>query len=385
MTDKNVSRLEYHNKEIILVGTAHVSKESAELVKQVIEEEQPDSVCIELDEARFENIQNPKNWENTDIIKVIKNKKAGFMLANLALSSYQKRMAQHLDAPVGGEMLQGIESAKEAGAELVLADRDIQTTFLRIWRSLNLWEKAKLITGLIFAADEEEEVSEEDLQKMMQTDMLEGMISELKEEFPKVGEILLSERDMYLANKIKNAPGQKVVAVLGGAHVPGVKQEIYKEQDMDALVFVPPASKVTKVIGWALPVLLVVLIGYSFYISLQNGLQQLSYWMLWNSGMAALFTLLALGHPLTVLTAFVTAPIATLNPLLAVGWFTGLAEATLRKPTVQDLQNVQQDITSVKGFFKNRVLKVLLIVIMSSVGGVIGNLIGGMGVIKNLF
>ena len=125
--NENITKLEYQGKEIILIATAHVSKESAELVKLVIEEERPDSVCIELDEDRYSNIQNPKAWESTDIVKVIKSKRVGFLLANLALSSYQKKIAKKLDAPVGGEMIQGIESAKETGANLVLADRKIQT------------------------------------------------------------------------------------------------------------------------------------------------------------------------------------------------------------------------------------------------------------------
>lgn len=382
----NVTRLEVEGKEVFLIATAHVSKESVALVKEVVEREQPNSVCIELDEARFQTIQNPKAWESTDIVKVIKSKKTGYMLANLALSSYQKKIAKQLDTPVGGEMLQGIESAKETGATLVLADRDIQTTFLRIWRKLNLWEKAKLISGLVFSFDDEDaEVTEQDLQEMMQSDMLESVLSGMRKEFPKIGQVLISERDMVLAHNIRNAPGPKVVAVLGGAHVPGVSEELYKQQDMAEIGSVPPKSKFSKVAGWIFPVLLVALLVYAFYTSISTGFQQLSTWVLWNSGLAALFTLIAGGHPLTILTSFVTAPIATLNPLVAVGWFAGLVEANIRKPTVEDLQNVQTDIFSVKGFFRNRVLKILMIVILASVGGAIGNLVGGLDLIRNLF
>lgn len=384
--DSNVSRIQYMGKEIILIGTAHVSKESAQLVKQVIDAEKPDSVCIELDEARFGNIQNPKAWEETNIINVIKQKKTGFLLANLVLSSYQKKIAKQLDTQVGAEMLQGIESAKENGAQLVLADRDIQTTFLRIWRKLSFWEKAKLAGGLIFSVDEDDaDLSEKDIEELLQSDMLESAISSVKEEFPGVSLVLIHERDMYLANKIKNAPGEKIVAVLGGAHVPGVKEEINKEQDMEEINYIPPKGKGGKIAGWIIPVIIVGLIVYSFFVSVQTGFKQLSVWVLWNSGLAALFTAIALGHPLTILTSFVTAPIATLNPLLAVGWFAGIAEATLRKPTVHDLQNVHTDIFSFKGFFKNRVLRILLVVILSSIGGAIGNFIGGIDMVKNLF
>ncbi len=385
--EQSITRLSYQEKEIILIATAHVSKESVALVKEVIEAEEPSSVCIELDDARYETIRNPQAWEDTDIVQVIKTKKVGYLLVNLVLSSYQKKMAKQLDTPVGGEMLQGIASAEALGAEIVLADRDIQTTFLRIWRELSFWEKSKLLVSLFvsFEDDEEEELSEADLATMLESDMLESALADLRKEFPVIGQILVHERDVYLATKIKEAPGQKIVAVLGGAHVPGVTKEIFNEHDLTAISTIPPAKQSTKIIGWLFPAAIVALVVYSFFISVDTGWQQLSTWLLWNSGLAALFTLFSLGHPLTILTSFVTAPIGTLNPLVAVGFFAGIVEATLRKPTVHDLQHVQEDISSVKGFFKNRVLRILLVVIMANIGGVIGNFIGGADMIRNLF
>ncbi|WP_417765037.1 TraB/GumN family protein [Sinanaerobacter sp. ZZT-01] len=382
---ENITRLDYQDKEIILIGTAHVSRESAELVKQVIEEEHPDSVCVELDEDRYHNIQNPKAWEDTDIIKVIKSKKVGFLLANLALSSYQKRIAKQLDAPVGGEMLQGIESAKEVGAALVLADRNIQTTFLRIWRKLNAWEKCKLIGSLLFSFDDDDEVSELDLQELLKADMLESVLVDMRKQFPKIGDILISERDQHLAAKIKEAPGKKVVAVLGGAHVPGVKKEIYRSQNLDEILIVPRKGIASKIAGWIIPALIIGLIFYGFVTNIQTGIQQLSVWALWNGGLAALFTAIALGHPLSILTAFVTAPFTSLNPLLACGWFAGLVQATVKKPTVQDVLNVQTDIFSVRGFFKNRFLKTLMVVVFANIGSGIGTYVAGFDIIKNLF
>lgn len=383
MTD-NVTRLEYQGKEIILIATAHVSQESVELVKEVIAEEQPDSVCVELDEERYQNIQNPKAWENTDIVKVIKAKKIGFLIANLLLSSYQKKMAKKLNTTVGGEMLQGIESAKEIGADLVLADRNIQTTFLRIWRKLSLWEKAKLVISLFSSFDEDSEISNQDLQELLQEDMLEAVIAGLREEFPQIGEILIHERDQYLASKIKNAPGQKIVAVLGGAHVPGVKEEIYQTQDLENISVVPPKSGFSKIAGWIIPAVITGLIAYAFILNAQTGLQQLSSWVVWTGALAALFTTLSLGHPLSILTSFVTAPLTTLHPMLACGWFAGLVEATIKKPTVQDVQNIQTDIFSLKGIFTNRFLKTIVIVIMANIGASIGTLIAGTDLVKNL-
>lgn len=373
------------DKEIILIATAHVSKDSVELVKQVIEEEKPDSVCVELDEERYKNIQNPKSWENTDIIKVIKAKKVGFLMANLALSSYQKKMAKKLDSPVGGEMMQGIKSAEEVGAKLVLADRSIQTTFMRIWRKLGLWEKTKLLTGLIFSFDEDDDITDETLQDLLQADMLKSVMASVREKFPRIGEILISERDQYLAAKIKEAPGKKVVAVLGGAHVPGVQEEIYKEQDLERISVVPPVSPISKISGWIIPIVIFGLLAYAFLTNIQTGLEQLSAWILWTGVLAAGFTALSLAHPLSILTSFVMAPFTTLNPVLACGWFTGLVEATIRKPAVKDLNNVSEDILSFKGFFRNRLLRIILVVFMANLGASLGTFIAGAGIIKNLF
>ncbi len=383
--EENVTRLSYGSKEILLIATAHVSKESAELVKEVVDTERPDSICVELDDQRYGKLQDPKAWENTDVVKVIKSKKVGFMLINLALSSYQKKIAKNLGTAVGQEMLQGIASAKETGAQLVLADRDIQTTFLRIWRKLNIWEKCKLLFSLVFSFGDDTEVTEADLAELLKEDMLESVLKDMRKQFPKIGDILISERDRHLAYKIKNAPGKKVVAVLGGAHVPGVKDEIFKEQDIEEITTVPPKSPVTKIIGWIIPALIVGLITYGFLTNLETGFRQLTAWVLWNGALSAVFTALSLGHPLSILTAFVVAPISSLNPMLACGWFAGLVEAAIRKPTVKDVNSVPDDILSFKGFFKNRFLRILLIVIMANIGSSLGTFIAGLDIIRNLF
>jgi pheromone shutdown-related protein TraB len=383
--EDNVVRLAYQDKEIILIGTAHVSQESAELVRRVIDEEKPDSICVELDEGRYQNLQNPKSWEHTDLIQVIKTKKTGFLLANIVLGSFQKKIARQLGTVVGQEMLQGIKSAKETGAELVLADRNIQTTFLRIWRKLGLWEKTKLFFSLLFSFGEEIELSSKDVNDLLKDETLESVISEMRKKFPVIGEILISERDQYLAYKIKEAPGKKVVAILGGAHVPGVKEEIFKRQDIGRITEVSRGSPVFKIIGWGIPAIIIGLFIYGFAINIQTGLQQLSVWVLWNSALAALFTALVLGHPLSILTALVVAPFTSMNPFLACGWFAGLVEATIRKPTVQDINNISQDIFSFKRFFRNRFLKVLAVVIMANIGSSIGTFIAGTNIIKNLF
>ena len=380
----HITRLNYRDKELLLISTAHVSKESVELVKQVISAERPDSVCIELDEERYQNIMNPKAWEDTDLVKIIRSHRIGFLVANLILGSYQRKLASKLNTPVGGEMLQGIESAKETGAELVLADRNIKTTFLRIWRKLSFFEKLKLFVSFFYAS-EDEEITDQTLQDLMKEDMLESALAGMRKQFPKIGQILISERDQYLAAKIKEAPGKKVVAVLGGAHVPGIKKEIFLEQNMDEISQVPPKKLSSRLAGWIIPAIITGLFVYSFILNIQTGLQQLSSWVLWTGALSAFFTTLSFGHPLSILTAFVAAPITTLHPLLACGWFAGLVEATIKKPTVKDLQNVQTDVYSFKGFFRNRFLKTILIVFMANIGASIGTIIAGTDMIRNLF
>lgn len=381
--EESLIRINYNDKEIILIPTAHVSVESAKLVKETIEKENPDSVCIELDEGRYNSLKDPEKWKNTNVIDVIKQKKVTMLIANLILSSYQKNIAKKLKTKPGQEMMQGMESAEKMGSELVLADRDIQTTFKRIWRNMGFFEKIKLTVSLIFA-DDDEEVSEDDLSDLIKRDNLENVINDLGKTYPQIANTLLHERDEYLAYNIKNAPGDKVVAVLGAAHTPGVEKEIFKEQNIDKLNEIPEKSIGSKILPWIIPVLIVALIVYSFYTSINTGMNQLKSWVVFNSVFAAIFSILSLAHPLSILTAFVVAPFTSVNPVLACGWFAGLVEATVRKPTVEDVNNIPEDIFKLKSWFKNKFLKALLVVIMANIGSTIGTIIAGTKIIQNL-
>lgn len=383
--EDNVYRIDLEGREIILIATAHVSKESAELVARVIELEQPDSVCIELDEGRYQTLKDPAAWEKTDIVQVIKKKQVVFLLASLALGAYQKKIAEKLKINVGAEMIQGIESANRIGAELVLADRSIQTTFIRIWRKLGFMEKMKLIFSFALSDDSDTEITEAELKDLLQEDMLSAVMGDMKAQFPKVGEVLITERDQYLATKIKGAKGNKVVAVLGGAHVPGVKVALHETHDLAVLSEIPEPKAWTKAIGWLIPGLIMVLMAYSFFINWETGLSQLGSWVIWTGALAAVFTAISFGHPLSILTSFLVAPISTLNPLLAVGWFTGIVEASLRRPTVQDVKSVAVDAGTFKGFFKNRFLRILMIVIMANIGASIGTFVAGFELIRSIF
>lgn len=377
-----ITRLNLDGKEIILIGTAHVSKHSAEQVKEVIELERPDSVCVELDEQRYQTITEGNKWQDTDIFKIIKEKKATLLLVNLLLSSFQKRIAKQFGINPGQEMIQGIESAKEVGANLVLADRNIQITFSRIWHGVGFWGKIKLLMEIILSIFADDSITEEELERLKSQDMLNSILNDFTKGFPKLKIPLIDERDQYLAQKIKEAPGPKVVAVLGAAHVPGITEEINKEHDLGLLTKLPPNSKITKIIGWSLPVVIVALIVYTFIANPEVGLQQTFSWVLWTGSFAALGTALAFGHPLSILTALVVAPITTLHPLIAAGWFAGLTQAYIRRPSVRDFENLAEDIFSFKGFWNNKVTRILLIVTLANLGGTIGTFIGGADVIR---
>lgn len=379
---ENVTRINSGDKEIILIGTAHVSPKSVEEVREVIETEKPDTVCVELDEQRYQAVMNRKKWQETDIIKIIKEKKATFLLINLVLSSYQKRLAKQFNINPGQEMIQGIQSAREIGAELVLADRDIRVTFSRIWRGLSLWNKLKLLFSIVVSIFSDETITEEELEKLKSQDILDAVLSEFTSAFPQLRVPLLDERDQYLAQKIKEAPGRKIVAVLGAAHVAGVKKEINREHDLSALSSVPPGSRLTKAILWLIPLLIIGIIVYTFLSNPSAGIYQVLSWVLWNGSIAAIGAALAFAHPLAIATAFVVSPISSLNPLLAAGWFAGLVQVFMCRPSVEAFENLAEDVLSLKGFWTNKVTRVLLVIALTNIGSTAGAFLGGADVLR---
>jgi pheromone shutdown-related protein TraB len=381
LDSNNVTKLIYNNKDIYLLGTAHISQTSVEEVKELIDTVLPDSVCIELDKQRYESISNEKKWQDTKVLDIVKSKKAGMFLVNIVLSNYQKKLAEQFNINPGAEMMKGIESAKKHNANLVLADRNIQTTFSRIWRYSSLWEKAKIITSLLYSIIDSEEISEEELEELKSGDMLSSALSELGNSFKGINKYLLEERNEYLANKIKNAKGETVVAILGAAHVPGVKEEIFKEQNMSELNSLPKKSDIGKIFAWLIPIALLIMIIATLSVNLESGFEQIKTWILWNGTLSAIGTFIAGGHVLSVLTAFIAAPISSLSPLLAAGWFAGITETLIRKPKVSDFENLNEDLTSFGKARKNRIMKVLLVVVFANIGSVIGTILGGLNII----
>lgn len=378
----HVHELMLDGKRIIIIGTAHVSKNSVEEVKNIIEYVQPDSVAVELCESRYQTIVNKSSWEKMDIVKVIKQKQTTLLLTNLILSSYQKRMANQLGIQAGQEMIQGIESAEAIGAELVLADRKIDVTFRRILGNLSAWDKIKFMAQLVISLFMDEEITAEDVERLKSGDMLDSALNELSTAMPSLKVPLVDERDKYIAQKLREAPGETVVAVLGAAHLPGVLREIHTDNDIQKLVTLPPKKKTGRIIAWIIPILIIGVIVATFIINKDAGMQQLLTWVLWNGSLAALGGLIMLAHPLTILSAFLVAPLSSINPLFAAGWVAGIVEFFMRKPSVKDFENIGEDASTLKGFWSNRVIRILMVVVFVNIGSVAGTIIGGTDVVR---
>lgn len=379
---QTIRTIQLGERQIILVGTAHISKDSIEEAKETIRHEQPGRVCVEIDMGRYQAIQQDSRWEQLDIIKVLKEGKGFLLLANLALSGFQKRLGADLGTKPGEEMLAAIETAQEMGIPWSAIDREVQLTLKRAWAKSNLWNKSKLLASLIESAFSREKVSESDLEKLKESNELESMMNELAEFMPSVKEVLIDERDRYLATRIFQTTEQKVVAVVGAGHMSGIEQWLGKLQRSEAAADVsdiedmPKPGWFAQSAGWLIPLLIVALIAVGFFRSgTQASLSMILRWILLNGSLAALGSLLCMAHPVTIIASFLLAPVATLNPVLAIGLFAAVIEAYFRKPTVQDAENLADDVTSFKGFYRNRITHILLVFFLSSIGGMIGNFI----------
>jgi pheromone shutdown-related protein TraB len=371
--DHNKHHLSIKDKEIILVGTAHVSRESADLVERVIKEEKPDTVAVELCQSRYQAMTEEKKWKETDLIKVIREKKAFLLLSNLMLASFQKKIGKKLGIKPGEEMLRAVNTAKEMEADIHLADRDIRTTLSRTWRLMGLWTKFKLLFQLITSMGDVDDIEKEDIEKLKQQDVLETLLSELGKSLPELQQVLIDERDQYLAHKIRTAPGNKIVAVVGAGHVPGIKKYWEEPVDIAALEIIPSKGKWGVFFKWGIPVLVIALIVLGFYMAGANaGADMIKWWVLANATLAGLGAAIALAHPLTVLAAFIASPITSLNPMVAAGWVAGLVQVFLVKPKVKDFERLPEDIVSVKGFWKNKITRILLIVVLTNLGSSLG-------------
>ena len=377
-----------NGREFILIGTAHISQESTELVRTVIEQERPDVVCVELDQQRFKTLSEKTKWENLDLKQIIRQKQLMTLLVNLLLASYQKRLGQQLGVSPGTELLEATKVAQELDIPLALVDRDVRITLRRAWNSMSFWEKMKLLGSGFIGAVEGEDISEEMLSEIRQSDVLTELMNELGEFMPVLKDVLIDERDTYIAQKTRAADGQKVVAVVGAGHVSGIKQALVenRQDDLTAIEQVPPPSPMGKIIGWGIPA---IIIGAIAYIGITQGAsaagENLLYWFLVNGIPSAMGALVAWAHPITIAASFLGAPLTSLTPVIGAGYLAAFVQAYFQPPMVREFQKVGDDIGQWRMWWQNKLLRVLLVFILTSLGSILGTYLGAAEIISNLF
>jgi len=376
---ENVTVLKDGKRTYYIVGTAHVSEDSVREVQEVIEKVQPDTVCVELCEARYRALTDEDRWKNLDVFKVIKEGKTLFLLANLAIGAYQRRLGAQLGVKPGAELMAGVKKAEEIGAKLELVDRDIHATLRRTWANLSFWKKLTLLGGIVESLfSKNQEIGADDIEMLKEKAHLSEMLAEFAKALPDVKVPLIDERDQFLISSIEDAPGETIVAVVGGAHVPGMTANFGVPVDRERLKQLPPKSKVWGMLKYVIPVLILAM----FFIGWQNksgggGLKDMLFaWILPNSVFCAILTAVAGAKFLSVLTAFFASPITSLNPAIGAGMVVGFAEAWFRKPTVQDAERINEDVQSLKGFYKNPFTRVLLVAVAATMGSAMGAWIG---------
>lgn len=378
-TSSDIHRLEVADKEIVLIGTAHISRDSVTTVRKVIAEEAPDNVCVELDQQRYRSLTDSKGWQSLDLVKAIRQGQGPFLLANLALAAFQKRMGLQTGVKPGAELAAAAEAAKEQGAEVCFIDREIRITLLRAWRKTGLWKKLQVLAGVLGGLFESQQVDEEQLAELRQGDTLSAMLDEMGEMLPSMKTVLVDERDRFMAEHLRQAPGRRLVAVVGAAHVPGILRRLSEKADPECLVElaqIPPKPLLSKILPWVIPAVVIALFIAGFLFGDRSRLTEAALaWVLANGLLSAAGTVLALGHPLTVATAFVAAPVTSLNPTIGAGFVTGLVQAVIAGPTVKDLEEAGNDLATARGWWSNRLTRVLLVFFFSSLGSSLGTLV----------
>jgi pheromone shutdown-related protein TraB len=370
------------DRSITLIGTAHISRESIAEVAGLIRSELPDQVCVELDAERYGSIAEKDNWKKLNVAKVFREGRGFLLMANLVLSGFQRRMGNDLGVTPGEEMKTAVDTAIELGIPYRLCDREVQITLRRAWARCGFWSKSKLLASLASSAFTTEKLSEAEIENLKKRSELDGMMAELADYLPSVKETLIDERDRYLAAMIWSGGAARQIAVVGAGHLAGIQAHLERisagEEDPDVsdLDRIPPPPVFAKIAGWIIPLVIVAILALGFFrAGAEVSLAMLLRWALWNGSLAALGTLIALGHPLSILVSFVGAPVATINPFIGVGLFAGVIEATVRKPRVTDAQTISDDVASLRGIYRNRITRALLVFLLSSLGGMAGNFI----------
>ena len=376
------------DRRYIIIGTAHISRESADLVRKVIENEQPDTVCVELDPQRYKALAEQKKWQNLDLKTVIREKQLTTLLINLLLGSYQKRMGEKLGVTPGLELLEATNAAKENDIPVELCDRDVRITLRRAWAALSFWEKMQFMSSVMASAFSDEEISEEKLAEIKQKDALNEMMREMGEAMPRLKKSIIDERDAYIAEKMRQAKGQTIVSVVGAGHKAGIIDLLQSGRDvnLEEIEVIPPPSVWPKIVGWGIPVVILASIGWIGY---DQGLAEAGdnalFWFLVNGIPSALGVIAALGHPWAVLSAFLGAPFTSLSPLIGAGYVAAFVQAYFTPPLVHEFQSVSEDAGKPLMWWKNRLLRIFLVFILSGLGSFLGTWLGVGKIVSAIF
>ena len=383
----DVHMFRHAERTIILVGTAHISQESVELVRLVIEQEKPDRVCLELDDKRFQALTQKERWQSVDLKEILRKKQLSTLLISLLMTSYQKKLGGKLGVIPGAELLAAAETARMKQIPISLCDRDIRITLRRAWKSTSLWKKGVILSSLFASLFDDTEISEEKLTELKRKDVLSQLMEELGESLPDLKRVLIDERDIFIAEKIKTSPGTKLVAIVGAGHVEGIINSFNIDNDslLQDITVIPPVSKTWKLAGWAIPL---TIIGALAAIGIQKGASvagdNLLFWILANGIPAACGAMLALAHPYTTLGAFTAAPFTSLSPLIGAGQVTALIQVLKRPPVVREFENASSDMSTIKGWWSNKLLRVILVFLLTTIGSALGTWVGGYRILNNL-
>lgn len=372
-----------------VVGTAHVSRTSIDLVQEQISEFEPDIVAVELCESRLKSLENPSALDNEDLLSIIKDGRSGMILLQSALASQQRRMGIEQGEKPGAELLRAIDIAKEMELPVELIDRDIVTTLRRAWKKMGFVEKGRVLNALLWSDDEGDG---EDIEALLEdSDMLSKVLEEARDVAPRAGVVLIDERDRYMASRIRQVSEQgRVLAVVGAGHLSGIKTvwETPTPEEADAVIsaldVIPTRSRWPKILVGAIPLILVGIVGMMWLQGDLEGIgNTLGYWMIANAALAGLGVAVAGGHPLSILVGAIASPFTSLNPALAAGWFAGYTQYKMQKPTGLDASEFLV-IEDVAGLWKNRVGRILLVTALGNLGSSLGAWLAGAAIIGTI-
>ncbi len=384
---EDVLCLHVADKTILLVGTAHISRQSAELVKTVITQEQPDAVCVELDRKRFDALAQRRRWEELDLKEVVRRKQLATLLVNLMLAAYQKRLGGQLGLMPGTELLAAAKTAEDLCIPVALCDRDVRVTLRRAWHATSLFKRGYLLATLLVSLFDKTELDEHKLADMRRQDVLSELINELGATLPQTKRVLIDERDIFMAERIKQTAGQRLVAVVGAGHMEGIRRVIESDNRglMEEINTVPPVGSGWKIAGWLVPALIV--LGLLF-IGVRHGGEELManalYWTLAHGIPAALGAIAALAHPATIASAFAAAPVTSLSPLIGAGYVSAFVQVMVSPPVVREFESVGQDIAVFSGWWKNKLLRIFLVFFLTTLGSILGTWLGGYRILTNV-